>query len=343
MRFDTRLQDRSSPEAMMLFARDAEARGMATMWHAEAAGNDPYLPLAVAASVTTTIGLGTAIAVAYGRTPYATAQIAWNLQRLSQGRFTLGLGTQVQAHIERRYGTAWPGGAKALREYVACCRAIWDHWQHGARPAFDGEHFRFTFSNPEFEPGPLPAEHAHIPVWVACVGLAAARIAGTYCDGIHVHAFHTPEYLRHAFRPALAQGAAAAGRIMPLDSSCCVFGGIAHDEAEARQVRDAYRNHIAFYASTAGYLDVLRHHGWEELHEPLRQLARERRWAEMPALIPDDVVDRFVVIGEPGAVGRELGRRYDGLLTQISLYRDGFRFARDNDIETLMEAVGHFA
>ena len=311
---------------------------MQTVWCAEAA-RDPFIALGIAAASTDRVQIGTGIAVAYGRSPYATAQAAWELQQLSGGRMHLGLATQVRAHIERRYGVAWPGGVSALREYVMCCRAIWHTWQTGLMTAFEGEHFRFLLSNPEFSPGPLPATHAEIPVWIAAVTRRSARLAGEIGDGLHVHAFHTAEYLRDVVLAEANQVRRARGEATPIQASCPVLAGVAHDDHEAAQLRRELRATIAFYASTRGYLDVLSDAGLGDLHEPLKLLARAGRWGDMPALIDDAVLDRFVLIDEPAALARRLRDRYEGLLSEITLYRTSDRFATDDDLSVLIKGI----
>jgi probable F420-dependent oxidoreductase len=325
--------------ATIVAIRRAEELGMAAVWSSET-GHDPFLVLALAAAHSDRVQLGTAIAVAYGRSPYATAQVAWDLQRLSEGRFRLGLATQVKPHIERRYGVDWPGGAGALREYVACCRAIWHSWQSGQRPNFTGERYRYTLSNPEFEPGRLPNGHAEIPVWLGAVGVVSARMAGEVADGVLIHSFHTESYLRDVVFPAVAGGHALAGRSDSVGARSLVFGGIAHDEEQARIVRDAFRRHIAFYGSTKGYLPVLERAGAAELHASLLELSRAGKWAQMPELIDDALLDQFVVVDEPGALGRRLAARYDGLLDALSLYAGGDRFACDADWPELLTGLG---
>lgn len=319
--------------------RRAEASGVAAIWSSET-GHDPFLPLGLAAANSARVHLGTAIAVAYGRSPYATAQVAWDLQRLSRGRFRLGLATQVKPHIERRYGVDWPGGAGALREYVECCRAVWRTWQTGERASFTGRRYRFTLTNPEFEPGPLPDGQAPIPVWLGAVGTISARMAGEVADGILIHSFHTDSYLREVVFAAVAEGRAAVGRPGRPPARSLVFGGIAHDEDEAQVVRDGFRRHVAFYGSTRGYLPVLEQLGAADLHEPLRHLSRTGGWDRMPELIDEDLLDQFVVVDEPRTLGRRLAQRYDGLLDALSLYEGGARFARKEDWPELLAGLG---
>jgi probable F420-dependent oxidoreductase len=338
MLYGDRIQDTSSIERIVSRVQRDERAGMATMWSSESA-RDPFLPLAIAAGASTAIALGTGIAVAYARSPYATAQSAWDLQRFSGGRFRLGLATQVRAHVERRFGMPWPGGVGALRDYILCCRAIWHNWQHGGTPDYVGETYRFTLTNPEFRPEPFAGEEWRIPLWIAAVGARSARLAGELGEGLHIHAFHTPRYLSSVVLAAAAEGRSAAGRSDPLAATCPVMSGIVHDEAQERELREAAKGHIAFYASTPAYLPVLEAEGLEELHAPLRAMSREKRWGEMAALIDNEVVDLFAVFDEPVALARRLRERYDGILTELALYRGGDRFATDDDMAAFLEVL----
>lgn len=340
LRYDVRMNDRRSLERMAETCSRAEQLAFATVWSSEAA-HDPFLALMVPVMTTQHVGVGTGIAVAAARTPVATAQLAWDLQRLSHGRFRLGLGSQVRAHVERRYGQPWHGGVSDLREYVACCRHIWERWQHGEKLDFRGKFYRSDLSNPEFQPDPLPDEHARIPVWLAAVGPRMARLAGEIADGVHVHAFHTAGYLRGSFFSHVSEGRRAAGRPEPVAATCPVLAGVVHDERERDAMRDELRRHVAFYASTPAYRPVLESAGCAEIQEPLRQLVRKGRWADLPGIVDDEVLAEFVIVDEAASVGAELRRRYDGVLTHLSLYRDGDRYMTPDDWLVFLDALGH--
>jgi probable F420-dependent oxidoreductase len=335
--FDLMLPSGGSAAEVAAAARWAEGHDLAGLWSSEV-GHDPYLPLALAAAATERTAIGSAIAVAYGRSPYATAQVAWDLQRLSGGRMRLGLATQVKAHVERRYGVPWPGGAGALREYVACCRAVWRSWQHGEPASFEGEHYRYTLTNPEFEGGRLPAGQGEVPIWLAGVGPVLGRLAGEVADGVLVHSFHTEPYLRDVLAPAWSDGRERAGRCDRIAARGLIFAGIAHDEGEAATLRDAFRRHVAFYASTPSYVEVLDSVG-AALQRPLQELSRQGAWEEMTAML-DELLDHFVLVDEPRRLGERLARRYDGLLDSLSLYAEGSRFAREEDWGELFAGLG---
>jgi probable F420-dependent oxidoreductase len=191
------------------YARKVEALGFDCLWSSETQ-HDPYLPLAVAASVTSRINLGTAIAVAFPRSPMITAHIAWDLQHASHGRFMLGLGSQVKGHNERRFSVKFESPGPKLREIVLALRAIWDCWQNGTKLNFKGEFYRFDLMTPFFAPGPIA--HPKIPVYISGVNAYMCRVAGEVCDGLHVHPFNSPTYLREYVHPAVNEGLAKAGR-----------------------------------------------------------------------------------------------------------------------------------
>ena len=296
-------------------ARAAEDLGFAGLWTSETK-HDGFLPLAVAANATGGIDLGTSVAIAFSRSPMATAQTAWDLQSLSEGRFILGLGTQVRAHVERRFSMPFDKPAARLREYILAVRAIWESFQTEGSLKFEGEFYRHTLMTPFFNPGPI--EHPEIPVYIAGVNTKLAHLAGELCDGFHVHPFHSPEYVRQTVKPAITEGAEAAGRDpdgVELATSVFVISG-----GEADEQRESVRAQISFYASTPTYRTVLEAHGWEEVGERLGTLAREKKWREMPSLITDDMLAAFVVEAPPDELGPALGERYEGLIDRVALY-----------------------
>jgi probable F420-dependent oxidoreductase len=291
-----------------------ERLGADGLWSFETA-HDPFLPLFAAALTTARASLGTGIAVAFARTPYATAQTAWDLQRVSGGRLLLGLGTQVRAHVERRFSAEFDHPAARIVDYIRCLRAIWDTFQNGARPAYEGRFYRFTLISDFFNPGPI--EHPDIPISLAGVGEPMARAAGAVADGFHVHPLHSPGYLRDVVRPALAEGARAAGRDpakIDLIASVFVVAGATEAERAAAE-RDA-RQQIAFYASTPTYRPFLAYHGFEALGQELSGLARAGRFAEMSARVPDALLDAVAVSAAPDHLGEAIRTRYAGDLVQ---------------------------
>lgn len=302
------------PEA----ARAAEEAGFDGVWTAETA-HDAYLPLAIAAEHTKTLKLGTSIAVAFPRSPLAHAMLAWDLQALSDGRFMLGLGTQVRAHNERRFGIKWEKPVKRLREMIQVIRAAWETFQTNARPSFKGEFYEFTLMTPFFNPGPIAKPE--IPIYIAGVNELMCRLAGELCDGFHVHPFHTVKYLNEMVLPNIEQGAKKSGRsasACKLSTSAFVVVG---DTPEERKKSAApARQQIAFYASTPQYKAVLDAHGWGDVQAKLNDKTRSGDWAGMADLITDEMLDVFAVTGTWDEIAGKIHARYDGLLDRVGFY-----------------------
>jgi probable F420-dependent oxidoreductase len=309
-------------------ARAAEEMGVAALWTSETRHN-PFFPLVLAAEHTERIELGTAIAVAFARSPMDVAYQAWDLASMSQGRFILGLGTQVRAHIERRFSMPWGTPVARLREYVEALRHIWGSWQHGERLNFRGEFYRFTLMSPFF--APVPLDHPRIPVFLAGVNEGLCRLAGEVADGLHVHPFHSATYLQERIIPWIEAGAAGAGRArQDIQVSATVFVVTGPDEAAVAQARSEARQQIAFYASTPSYRPVLETHGWEGVGEQLSALAARQRWSEMPSLVSDDMLETFAVIAPPDTLAGVIQARYAGLADRITYYTQFSPRAQDS-------------
>jgi probable F420-dependent oxidoreductase len=299
-------------------ARAAEDLGFAGLWTSETK-HDAFLPLAIAANASHQIELGTSVAIAFSRSPMETAQTSWDLQDLSAGRFVLGLGTQVKAHITRRFSMPWDRPAARLREYILALCAIWESFQTEVPLQFEGEFYRHTLMTPFFNPGPI--EHPEIPLYIAGVNTRLAELAGELCEGFHVHPFHSPEYVRKTVIPAIAEGARQANRNLDqvtLATSAFVITG--ENRESATEQRESVRAQISFYASTPTYRTVLEAHGWEEVGERLETMARKKKWPEMPALITDEMLAAFAIEAAPDEIGPALKERYDGLIDRVALY-----------------------
>lgn len=294
-------------------ARAAEAIGFAGLWTTETS-HDPFLPCALIAEHTHRLQIGTGIAVAFARSPATLAYTAWDLAQASQGRFILGLGTQVRGHIVRRFGMPWPESVTGrLGEQIQAVRAFWRTWQDGEPLNFRGEHYKLTLMTPFFNPGPIP--HPNIPIFMAGVNAGLARLAGEVADGFIVHPLHTPSYLKKVLIPAIRLGARRAGRAkksIPLSVSAFVI--------TSSEERELVRSQIAFYASTPTYRTVLAHHGWQETAAKLSHLATRGRWGEMTALIDDDMLAEFAVQASPADLGSALVERYTGSAARLTLY-----------------------
>jgi probable F420-dependent oxidoreductase len=302
-------------------ARDLEEGGYAGVWASEA-DHDPFLPLLSAAQATTRLQVGTAIAVAFARSPMTLAMTAHDLQRYSRGRFVLGLGSQIRPHIEKRFSMEWSSPVARMREYVAALRAIWDAWQQGTRLRFEGEHYRHTLMTPMFSPA--AHEWGAPPVHLAAVGPVMTRLAGEVADGLLVHGFTTERYLREKTFPALQEGLDTAGRARSsVTVSLPGFVVSGSTDAERAEAAGAVKATLAFYGSTPAYRPVLELHGWGALADELHSLSvsrREDKWTAMRDLVDDDVLAAFAVVAEPGDVAARVRERFEGLVDRFSVY-----------------------
>lgn len=299
-------------------AVQAEAAGYDGVWSPETS-HDPFLPLLLAAEHTEHLELGTGIAVAFPRSPMHLATIANDIQALSQGRFILGLGSQIRAHIEKRFSAEWSQPAARMREIVLAVRAIWDCWNDGTPLDFQGDFYRHTLMTPFFNPGPNP--HGRPRIFVAAVGRRMTEVAGEVCDGLLAHAFTTARYLREVTLPALERGMARADRGRSgFEVSCPVFVVTGADEAEMAGAEQMVKQQIAFYGSTPAYRGVLALHGWDDLQPELNTLSKEGRWGEMAGLIEPDMLEAFSVVGEPAHIARIILDRYGDLVDRVTFY-----------------------
>ena len=313
-------------------ARSLEDAGFHGLWVAETQV-DALLPLAIAAVNTRRLRLGTGIAIAFARSPMVTAMDAWAIQRASGGRVDLGLGTQVRAHIERRFSIPYARPAARMREYVLALRHIWEAFQHEHPLRFQGEFYRFDLLTPFFDPGPI--EHPRIAVHVAAVNARMFRVAGEVADGVVAHPFHTAAYLRDAALPALRRGLErGGGDRASFTVASPVFALVGkEDEPYARQ-------QLSFYASTPTYRPVLETHGWSGIGEELSRLAKAGRFNELPRLVTDEMLDAFVTYGRDyDDLGTRLRDRYTGLLDRIGLYEGAALKARPMDVEALRRSL----
>ena len=295
------------------YARAAEALGFKTLWTTETQHN-PFLPGALIAEHTENLRFGTAVAIGFARSPATIAQTAWDLSQASGGRFILGLGTQVKAHIERRFGMPWPDSpVSKLREQVQAIRAFWKAWQTGERLNFRGDYYKLTLMSPFFNPGPI--EYPDIPIYLAGVNTGLARLTGEVADGFHVHPLHSPRYLREVIRPAINDGLQKSGR-----GGSAVKLAVTAFAATTPQEQESIRSQIAFYASTPSYRRVFALHGWEQTAQQLSKLAARQRWEEMTDLIDDEMLATFAVIAAPEDLPAALEQRYRNLADHLTLY-----------------------
>lgn len=319
-------------------AQAAEEAGFDNFASPEIA-HDPFFPLVAASMATKRIGLRTAIAVAFPRSPMVVANICWDLQEQSGGRFTLGVGTQVRAHNERRFSVPWSKPRKRLREYVESLRAIWRCWQKGERLKYEGEFYNFTLMTPEFTPD--AAKHPPTPVYTAAVRPRMLELSGEVFDGVRLHGFATRRYLEEVAMPAIEAGLTTAGRARESFDVCgggFICTGI-DDEAVAKQL-EFIRYRVAFYGSTPSYQPVFDLHGWQDLGAKLNRMSREGKWKEMAAQVPDEVVHEFAAVAPYDRLKDALQARFGGISDSIELAFDeqtapGFQQEILKDIKTV--------
>ena len=284
--------------------------------------HDPFLALAVAGTATARIELHTGVAIAFARTPMAVANVGWDLAGATGGRFVLGLGSQVRGHNERRFSVPWTPPAPRMREYVQVLRAIWRCWKTGEKPAFEGQHYRFTLMTPNFAPEPIDAPPP--PVMIAAVGPAMLNVAAEECDGVKLHGFCTGKYLREAIMPRIAAGLAKAGRERAqYEISGGGFLATGPDDQTVARRFEWVRQRVAFYGSTPAYYPVLAVHGLEDLGRKLNALTRQGRWSEMAQEVPDDVARLFAAVGRHDQIVTAIEQRFGGLVDALTLRGDG--------------------
>ena len=324
------------PTRAAALAEATEAAGFDALWAAET-NHDPFIACGLAAAATERIEIGTSIAVAFARTPMTLAVAGHDLQDLSDGRFVLGLGSQIRPHIEKRYSMPWSHPAPRMREFVLALHAIWDTWETGAPLDFDGEFYRHTLMTPMFTPRPHGKGAPR--VFLAGVGPLMTEVAGEVADGFICHGFSTERYLREHTLPALERGAERAGRD-PSDIEVVAPGFVATglDDAAIESALSATRRQIAFYGSTPAYRPVLDLHGWGDAQAELHTMSKQGLWEEMGDLITDEMLHTFAVVGTPAEVGEELQRRYGDVASRVTAYErpaDGRESAWDTISATM--------
>lgn len=298
----------------------AEKRGYNTFSSNETSHN-PYLPLVLAAEHTKKIELRTSIALSFARSPMDTAYLSWDLQNLSQGRFTLGLGSQVRGHIVRRFSLPWTTPAPRMREYISALREIWDCWQNGRKLNFSGDYYSFNLMPPFFNPGPI--EFPDIEIFIAGVNPNMLRVAGELCDGVLLHSFNTPQYTEEVVLPNIRKGALKADRSLE-DVSISGGGFIVTGESEEqldRAIADT-KSRIAFYASTRSYGEIMRVHGWDDVHETLYRMSVDGKWSKMGSLITDDMLNHFAVVGTHEEIACKIKSTHGSYASSVSFSMD---------------------
>jgi len=307
----------TSLQAIAAAARRIEALGFDSATMPEA-GHDPFLPLVVAAEHTTRITLGTNVAIAFPRSPMVTAQIAWELAEASKGRFTLGLGTQVKAHMERRFSTSYEHPGARLREYVLALRAIFRAFAGKEKLSFQGKFYNFSLLG-MWTPGPIA--YPDIPIYLAAVRPWMLRACGEVADGVHVHPLHSIKFLNEVLRPNVAAGAKAAGRrLEDVKLACPVFTIVGDTKEEREEWRQRAKFQIAFYGSTPAYAQVFELHGWKGTSERLHELQRAGDMAGMAATITDEMLDVYAITATWDELPKVLVKKYAGVAERLIFY-----------------------
>jgi probable F420-dependent oxidoreductase len=299
-------------------ARSADRDGVGVGWIPETK-SDPFSAAALALLDTSRLRVGTAVAVAFARSPFVVAQAGWELARASNGRFILGLGTQVKAHIERRFSATWDRPVARLAEYVRAIHALWNSFQTGEPPSFEGEFYRHTMVTPLFDPGPI--SHPAIPIMLAGVNRSTCELAGERTNGLIAHPLHSRRYLNEVVEPAIQTGVDRAQRVRAkFELVVPMWLVTGRTNAERDESREAVRQRIAIYGSTRTYRSVFELHGWHDIPSRLHRAVADGRIDEMGALISDEMVETFAVVCAPDDVGQAVVRRVGGIADRVLLY-----------------------
>ncbi len=317
------------PETAADAATSASALGYDGFFTAETQ-HDPFFPITHAAVAAPEMEFGTAIAVAFPRSPTVMAMTAWDLARQTKGRFMLGLGTQVRAHIVRRFSSLWAGKpAPQLREYIAAMRAVWDSWQNGTALSFEGEYYNLSLMTPFFNPGPI--KHPDVPVYIAGVGPYLSALAGEVCNGFHVHPFHTTAYLDEVVLPNMSKAAEGAGRsLSDVERVTTIFIMTGTTEEEIAESMGPVRQQISFYASTPSYRSVLEASGWDfggELHA----MSKRGEWDKMADAVPDEALHEVGVVAPIDRLAAAIKERYGDRVQRVGFYTLGSVLMQDHD------------
>lgn len=279
--------------------------------------HNPFLAATLASEHSSNMSVRTSIALAFARSPMDTAYMAWDLQALADGRFHLGLGSQVRGHIIRRFNMPWGRPAARMREYILAMRAVWESWQHGGKLDFQGDFYNFNLMPPFFDPGPI--EHPDIKIYIAAVNERMQQVAGEVCDGVLLHSFNTPKHTEEVVLPNLEKGAAKAGKTL---ADLDIHGGGfivtgANDEELETNMQEA-KNSISFYASTRSYAPVMNTHGWNDTAQKLYRMSVDGQWNQMGEHITDEMLDAFAVVGTYDSIVSRIKERYGSFAGSLS-------------------------
>ena len=279
--------------------------------------HDPFLPLAVAATSTETVTLATGIAISFLRSPMSIANIAWDLNEATSGRFTLGLGTQIRAHNEKRFSVPWSPPGPRMREYIQALKAIWRCWKYDEKLSFEGEHYRFTLMTPEFVP---ESSGIHLPpVTLAAVGPVMIKTAAEVADGIRLHGFCTTKYFEETINPRIELGLKAAGKKRRnFEVSGGGFIATGSDNEAVDKATETVRYRVGFYGSTPAYWPVLETHGYGDLGRKLNAMTKSGEWDKLAAQIPDNLLELFCAIGRHDEIAKNIQHRFGKMADVIT-------------------------
>ncbi len=311
-------------------ARTVEALGYRGLLMEETK-DDPFQVLAMAAAATHRVRLGTSVAIAFARSPFVTAMSAWTLQKLSNGRFELGLGSQVRGHIRRRFGLPWHPPGPWMRDYVNAVRAIWASWQGGTKLAFSSQHYDIDLTVPLFTPAPI--DYPDIPILVAAVNPYMCGVAAEVADGVRLHPVCAPRYIRDVVAPAMTERRPEG---KPFEVCLKPLIATAADGETLRERVEVARQRLAFYVSTPAYRRPFENAGLGDLATELSRLSKEQRWQEMGARIGDDVLDEWVVVATYDELAAEIRSRFDGLVDRVEV---SIPLEHEADSDTLARIV----
>ncbi|EEB77022.1 hypothetical protein GPB2148_2551 [marine gamma proteobacterium HTCC2148] len=280
---------------------------------------DPFYPLVMAAEHAPGLDLATGIAVAFPRNPMHLAYQAWDLQKFSNGHFYLGLGSQIKAHIEKRFGIAFDPPASRMREYIQALKAIFDCWQHGSPMDFDGRFYKHTLMTPMFDPGPNP--HGIPPVLLGALGPRMTEVAGEVADGLIVHPFNSMRFLENNAMPAVLRGLEKSGRQRTdfiLQINAIVITGETEEAISA--ATESVKGLLGFYASTPAYRPPMEAVGYEDLQPELNALSKQGKWDALGSYIDDDFLEHFTTRGAPSEIAAKLKEKYGQYADRLAIY-----------------------
>jgi len=298
----------------------------------------PTLSAVAGALSTTKIDLLTGVYVAFPRSPMATAYDAWSIQSLSQGRFQLGIGSQIKAHLTRRFGTEYLPPVKRMREYVEAMHAIWDCWQNGTRLDYEGEIYKHNLMIPYYDPGPLEVKRP--PVYIAAINKLMCQLCGKVADGHLPGDPITYKWHEEVMLPNLEIGAKKAGRsLKDLDLGSYGFIGCSNTDEGLERMRKGLKERVALYASTPEYEKMLDMHGWDVNLSDFIELSRQDRWEDMGKLVSDDMLDAYSLVERPEDLPGKIKQRYDSHIGRLQLDEEWFDGLSDDDIAKLVKAI----